>query len=83
MPEYIQAAEVAERSVTEARETSDTLLAALKALRLSCLADVLNPCWDNRPTDKPGLHWVSKPDNLVKACSWCVARAAIAKAEGQ
>lgn len=22
-----------------------------------CKFDVLNPCWDNRPTDVPGYHW--------------------------
>ena len=22
-----------------------------------CKCDVLNPCWDNRPTDVPGQHW--------------------------
>jgi hypothetical protein len=59
------------------------LLDALKLLKLECLADVLNPCWDNRSTDKPGLHWGSEPDAPVKACSSCIARAAIAKAEGR
>lgn len=22
-----------------------------------CKCDILNPCWDNRPTDVPGKHW--------------------------
>lgn len=59
------------------------LLDALKALKLECLADVLNPCFDNRPTDKPGLHWGSTETEPIAACSSCVARAAIAKAEGR
>ena len=58
------------------------LLAALTALKLECLSDVLNPCWGNRPTDKPGLHWGSEPGTPVPACSSCVAKAAIAKATG-
>lgn len=57
------------------------LLSALKALKLECLADHLNPCWDNRPSDKPGLHWGSEDGAPVLACSSCNARAAIAKAE--
>lgn len=57
------------------------LLSALKALKLECLADHLNPCWDNRPSDRPGLHWGSEEGAPVPACSSCNARAAIAKAE--
>src|ERR1700686_2612896 len=59
-----------------AREIGDSMLVALKALKLECLADVLNPCWANRSTDKPGLHWGSEPGHPVPACSSCVARAA-------
>ena len=35
-----------------------------------CQFDVLNPCWDNRPDDKPGLHWGAGP-----ACSACTCAA--------
>lgn len=59
------------------------LLEALRSLRLECLADVLNPCFDNRATDKPGWHWGSTKTDPIAACSSCVARAAIAKAEGR
>lgn len=41
-----------------------------------CQFDVLNPCWDNRPTDKPGLHWGG---DGIKACAACT-RAALANA---
>ncbi len=56
----------------------DDLLGALQALKLECLADHLNPCWNNRPTDVPGVHWGGG-----RACSSCNARAALAKAEGR
>ncbi len=61
------------------------LLAALKALNLDCEYDNLNPCWNNRPSDekRPGLHWGSEPGNPIPACPSCLARAAIAKAEGR
>lgn len=63
------------------------LLKALKGLAnrssaCKCQADELNPCWDNRPNDRAGLHWGSETDNLIPACALCNARAAIAKAEG-
>lgn len=35
-----------------------------------CKHDVLNPCWDNRPTDKPGEHWGGGP-----ACASCTQAA--------
>jgi hypothetical protein len=54
------------------------MLAALKGLDLRCWADVLNPCWDNRPSDIAGEHW----GGVGKACPACNARAAIAKASG-
>lgn len=58
------------------------LLTALKALADSqnshCFFDVLNPCWDNRPTDIAGRHWGGG-----KACECCTALAVIAKAEGR
>lgn len=41
-----------------------------------CQFDVLNPCWDNRPTDIPGKHWGG--DDLP-ACAACCAEAAKAK----
>ena len=59
------------------------LLQRMKELNLACSYDVLNPCWNNRPTDKPGLHWGSEPDNVIHACANCTIRAAIAKAEGR
>lgn len=43
-----------------------------------CQADVLNPCWDNRPSDVGGRHWGGGD-----ACPACNLRAAIAKAEGR
>jgi hypothetical protein len=78
--------DVPNRAQEEARArmmaAAPELLGALKALKLQCLADPLNPCWDNRPADKPGLHWGSENDRPIRACSSCNARAAIAKAEG-
>jgi hypothetical protein len=59
------------------------LYEALAALKLECLADPLNRCWNNRPTDKPGLHWGSEKDAPIPACSSCKARAALAKARGE
>ncbi len=53
-----------------------------KARRLLCIFDVLNPCWDNRSTDKPGLHWGSDENNTIPACPNCVGRAALAQARG-
>ena len=40
-----------------------------------CQFDVLNPCWDNRPTDVPGLHWSSEPGDECKACDACTRAA--------
>lgn len=40
-----------------------------------CQFDVLNPCWDNRPTDKPGVHWGSEPGAEGTACAACTAAA--------
>lgn len=40
-----------------------------------CRCDVLNPCWDNRPTDIVGQHWGGGA-----ACSHCTLRALVAKA---
>lgn len=45
--------------------------------RLYCEWDVLDPCWDNRPTDVPGMHWGERI-----GCAHCNLRAAIAKATG-
>lgn len=54
------------------------LLAACEAVAAHdrCGADVLNPCWDNRPTDQFGKHWGGG-----EACTFCKARAAIDKVE--
>jgi len=38
-----------------------------------CQFDVLNPCWDNRPTDKPGEHWSGE----CKACDACTRAAMV------
>ena len=38
-----------------------------------CEYDVLNPCWDHRYSDIPGLHWGGGP-----ACDHCTAAAAAA-----
>lgn len=46
---------------------------------LYCRHDVLNPCWDNRKTDVPGMHW----SGLGAACPECNLRAALAKAQVQ
>lgn len=40
-----------------------------------CKVDVLNPCWDDRPTDVPGQHW-GGPE--IPACPACT-KAAFAK----
>lgn len=41
-----------------------------------CQFDVLNPCWDNRPTDKPGVHWGSElGEGKGTACAACTAAA--------
>ena len=40
-----------------------------------CCYDVLNPCWDNRPTDIPGEHW----SGLGEACAACTAAARASK----
>ena len=42
-----------------------------------CKIDVLNPCWDDRPTDKPGQHWGGGP-----ACEPCTKAAAEKDARG-
>lgn len=63
-------------------DIAESLAAALAALKLECLADPLNPCWNARPTDKPGLHWGSETDAPIPACSSCNARAALAKTKG-
>jgi len=57
------------------------LLAALEGLRLECLADPLNPCLLGWKVGKPVQHWGSTPEQVVQACSSCIARAAIAKAK--
>lgn len=41
-----------------------------------CLADPLNPCWNNRPGDKIGRHWGGG-----EACAVCQARAVLAAGE--
>lgn len=53
----------------------EPLVSALKALSpgLHCMADVLNPCWDNRPTDVLGKHWGGG-----LACAACNARGLLA-----
>jgi hypothetical protein len=61
--------------VWDAEEIHAEMVKALKALRLECLADPKNPCWDNRPTDIPGRHWGGGA-----ACTSCNARTALAKA---
>lgn len=43
-----------------------------------CEVDVLNACWDGRPSDKPGRHW----NQMSTACGHCNLRAAIAAATG-
>lgn len=48
---------------------------ALVNMDLSCQSDVLNPCWNGRPTDVAGKHWGGGT-----ACANCRGRAAIAKA---
>lgn len=35
-----------------------------------CKCDVLNPCWDNRPSDIPGQHW-----GIGLACEPCTQAA--------
>lgn len=62
--------------------SSFELLEALRSLDLTCFVDVLKPCWDGRPTDIAGLHWASEAPDSIPACPGCIARAAIAKAEG-
>ena len=47
-----------------------------------CRCDVLNPCWDDRPDDVPGLHWASEPGDPFPACQPCT-EAAFAKAEAR
>lgn len=41
-----------------------------------CEFDVLNPCWDDRPTDVPGQHW-GGPE--FKACPACNRAAMLAE----
>lgn len=41
-------------------------------VRGTCQFDVLNPCWDNRPTDVPGKHWGGDD---IEACPACTAAA--------
>lgn len=41
-----------------------------------CEVDVLNACWDGRPTDQAGRHW----SGMGPACGHCNLRAAIAAA---
>jgi hypothetical protein len=47
-----------------------------------CERDVLNPCWDNRPTDVPGYHWGAVHNGKVvddfKACPACTKAATAA-----
>lgn len=42
-----------------------------QTVRGVCQFDVLNPCWDNRPTDVPGKHWGGG-----EACTACTEAAA-------
>lgn len=44
-----------------------------------CKCDVLNPCWDDRPTDRVGEHWASEPGFFVPACEPCATAAAAAR----
>lgn len=69
-------------SIAKVMAAAPELLRALQGMDLVCTVDHLNPCWDNRVTDKPGLHWGSEPGSPIKACAACTARAAIAKAIG-
>ena len=57
------------------------LLRLKYAGKLHCSYDVLNPCWNHRADDVPGLHWASTPGYLISACPECRAMAAIAAAE--
>ena len=34
-----------------------------------CENDVLNPCWDNRPSDVPGLFWGEPGTHSCAACA--------------
>ena len=38
-----------------------------------CEFDILNPCWDNRPSDVPGEHWGGSP-----SCEACRKAALVA-----
>lgn len=73
-------------SKTTLCDAAPAMLSALLNLKyaekLYCSYDILNPCWDNRESDLPGLHWSSTPGDPITACPECSAMAAIAKAEG-
>lgn len=58
------------------RIQKEKLLEAAKVNIPGCNFDVLNPCWDNRPTDKPGKHW-----GIGEACPSCKMEAVIAQVE--
>lgn len=36
-----------------------------------CEYDVLNPCWDNRASDRVGHHWGSTDEHVIPACAAC------------
>ena len=58
-------------TLQEAREKD-----AAGVTAMYCEVDVLNACWDGRPTDQAGRHW----SGMGAACSHCNLRAAIAEA---
>lgn len=65
--------------IARACNAHESVIAALRAmieLHPECRADVLNPCWDNRPADVIGRHWGGGT-----ACEHCNARAALIAAE--
>lgn len=57
------------------RSEHAALVAALEGLDLTCTYDALNPCWDGRASDRPGVHWGGG-----EACRFCKARSALAQA---
>lgn len=59
----------ARRATRIARESHEA--ARREQGKYTCLADPLNPCWNNRPTDVAGKHWGGGD-----ACTNCTTRAA-------
>lgn len=61
-------------SAPQLRAKLDEAIILLRLTNLACEGDVLNPCFDNRPSDVAGRHW-----GIGEACPACCRRAFLAE----